>query len=168
MVSRKRWIRLARDNADNKTPMKTSIALIAFLTLFLVACGAASPTQTPGTLPTPFPTYAFVPPTIPPAIASLAASSTLAATVETLDPQKITLGMGRYVALKCGDCHGDAGQGTSNGSPLAGTKLSQDDFINFLRTGGTVGSSHLYSTNRLSETGGENIYLYVLSLAGGK
>ena len=149
--------------------MKTStIALVALLAVFLAACGAASPTQTAGSTPTLFPTYAFNPPTLPPAIASLASSATAAATLAAPDPERITLGMGRYVALKCGDCHGDAGQGTSKGSPLAGTKLSQDDFINFLRTGGTVGDSHLYSTNRLSETGGENIYLYVLSLAGSK
>jgi len=148
--------------------IKSSTALLAFLILFLAACGAAKPTQTPEPTATPFPTYSFVSPTLPPAIASLASVSTEAATTATPDSQKIELGKGRYVALKCGDCHGDAGQGTSKGSALAGTKLSQDDFINFLRTGGTIGTDHLYSTNRLSETGGENIYQYVLSLSASK
>ena len=136
--------------------------------MILTACGGASVTKTPEPTVTPFPTYLFVSPTVPAAIASLASAGTEAATTATPDPQKISLGKDRYVALKCGDCHGDAGQGTSKGSALAGTKLSEDDFINFLRTGGTIGTDHLYSTNRLSETGGENIYQYVLSLASSK
>src|SRR5258708_8509947 len=114
-------------------PMKTSIALVALLAVFLAACGAASPTQIAGSTPTLFPTYAFNPPTLPPAIASLASSATAAATLAAPDPEKITLGMGRYVALRCGDCHVDAAQATSKGSPLPGTKLIHNHFINSFR-----------------------------------
>ncbi len=83
-----------------------------------------------------------------------------------LDPQAVERGHDRYVALQCGSCHGENGEGTDQGSALAGTALSQADFISFLRSGGTVGSSHQYSTNRLSDSGGRNLYQYVLSLSG--
>jgi hypothetical protein len=45
--------------------------------------------------------------------------------------------------------------------------VTQDQFIDFLRSGGTLGNAHLYSTNRLSDAGGKNLYLYVLSLGTG-
>src|SRR5215475_2108564 len=148
--------------------MKKSTILFTLMALLLAACGKPAATATPAATITPFPTYNFVSPTVPAALASLASASTEQASVSTPDPARIDLGKARYVALQCGSCHGDAGQGTAQGSALAGTKLSEDDFINFLRTGGTVGSTHLFSTNRLSETGGENIYLYVLSLGSSK
>lgn len=82
-----------------------------------------------------------------------------------LDPVAVERGKGRYEALECGSCHGVNGEGTDEGPALAGTELSQDEFITFLRTGGTIGNDHLYSTNRLSESGGRNLYIYVLSLS---
>ncbi len=140
--------------------------LLSLLALLLSACRAA-PTQSAPT-PTAFPTFNYVVPTVAPVVLTVVSQAATASSTAAPDPAKIDLGKGRYVALECGSCHGDAGQGTPKGSALAGTKLSQADFITYLRSGGKVGNSHLYSTNRLSETGAENLYLYVLSLGPSK
>ena len=146
-------------------PLRNSIVLIVVLVLLASCGGAARPTTPPQATITQIPTYAYVPPTEAPVIqTAVIATSTVAAGGNTPDPQRIEAGKGRYEALQCGSCHGDKGQGTDKGSALAGTKLTQEQFIDWLRTGGKLGNAHLYSTNRLSETGGQNLYLYVLSL----
>lgn len=144
------------------------LLLLCMVSLVLAGCGGAA-TDAPTPLPTftPIPTFQFVPPTAIPAIATAAAATAVAPTAQTteLDPQMVERGRDRYVVLECGSCHGENGEGTENGSALAGTTLSEDDFITFLRTGGGLGNDHLYSTDRLSERGGRNLYAYVLSLS---
>jgi mono/diheme cytochrome c family protein len=137
------------------------------LPLTLISCSpapAASPTPVRPTL-TPFPTYQFVPPTQPPQLATLAGTAATSNGDPSLDPERVTRGQDRYTALECGTCHGANGEGTDQGSMLAGTTLSEEDFVSFLRSGGNVGSSHQYSTNRLSDSGGRNLYQYILSLS---
>jgi mono/diheme cytochrome c family protein len=117
-----------------------------------------------------FPTYAYVTRTEAPQIATAAAATAAAATQRAsegiLDPVAVERGLGRYEALECATCHGANGEGVEGeGSALAGTTLSEADFIAFLRSGGTIGVSHQYATNRLSESGGKNLYQYILSLA---
>lgn len=159
---------------DKIKPMtNTYISKYRFITIMLLglalsACRPAQP-ATPQATPTAFPTYGFVPPTEAPSIVTIAAETATAVSTQALDPDKVALGKSRYVALECGSCHGDQGQGTAKGSVLAGTKMTEDEFISFLRSGGKLGNDHLYSTNRLSDAGGKNLYLYVLSLtASGK
>lgn len=144
---------------------------IGLIVPLLAACGGAS-TSTDGNRPltvTPIPVYQYNAPTEPPQLATIAAQTAAAqGSSAGLDPQAVERGRDRYVALECGACHGDSGEGTDRGQALAGTTLSEDDFISFLRSGGTVGSSHQYSTNRLSDNGGRNLYQYILSLSSGE
>ena len=151
-----------------------SAILFALLVLLLVAaCSpqAAGPTNTPAATNTAyaFPTYAFNQPTEAPAIATAAAGTAAARATSqsqtvSLDPEAVERGKGRWDALECGSCHGANGEGTDDGSALAGTTLTEREFVDFLRTGGTIGNDHLYSTNRLSTGGVANLYQYVLSL----
>jgi mono/diheme cytochrome c family protein len=122
---------------------------------------SGAPTQTM------FPTYQFVAPTEAPQMATLAAATSAANTSNqtALDPDKVALGKDRYTALQCDSCHGANGEGTDKGSALTALTMSEDDFISFMRSGGKVGSSHQYNTNKLSENGGKNLYQYLLSLA---
>lgn len=149
------------------------IYLLALLCLLMAACNprpsvtqTAEPTVTPTTI---LPTHAFQQPTDPPAlVTSVAATRTAAAAnapESALDPQMIERGKGRYEALECGACHGANGEGADDAPALAGTTLDEEAFITFLRTGGTIGNDHQYSTNRLSESGGRNLYIYILSLS---
>lgn len=154
--------------------MKRSIAVAVAVLLIAVvsACGSKpAATGVPKPTDTVVPTYVYQAPTEPPVFASLnkteqpteqAGSSTEAATV---DPELITRGQGRYVALACGSCHGDQGEGTDKGSALVPLKLDENGFVKFLQTGGGLGNSHLFAGNKLSETGAHNLYLYVVSLA---
>lgn len=120
---------------------------------------------------TPFPTFAFVAPTNPPVFNQTAestpeatAGATAEAVVSDLDPVAVERGLGRYEALECATCHGANGEGTDDGSALIGLALSETDFITFMRSGGEIGTSHQYSTDRLSERGALNLYQYLLSL----
>ncbi len=146
---------------------------VAVLLIVVSACASKpAATDVPKPTDTVVPTYVYQAPTEPPVFASLnktaqpteqVASSTEAAA--TVDPELITRGQGRYVALACGSCHGDKGEGTDKGSALVPLKGSEADFIKVLQTGGGMGNSHLFAGNKLSETGAHNLYLYVVSLA---
>jgi mono/diheme cytochrome c family protein len=140
-------------------------AVMLVTAVLLAGCGSPS-NSTESTRPTvtPIPVYEFVAPTEPPQLATVAALTAAANTGDNLDPELVERGRGRYEALECGTCHGVNGEGTDDGPALAGTALSEDDFISFLRSGGTIGPDHQYSTNRLSDSGGKNLYLYILSL----
>jgi len=129
---------------------------------------AAEPTIT--ATPFQFPTYAYNAPTEAPQVATASAATAIAATERAsagaLDPVAVERGLGRYEALECGTCHGANGEGIEGQGPaLAGITLSETDFIAFLRSGGTIGVSHQFATNRLSESGGKNLYQYILSLS---
>jgi mono/diheme cytochrome c family protein len=142
--------------------------------MLIASCSpqAAGPTATPTETATPFvfPTYAFNPPTEAPQIATAAAATAAAraaaaaAAAVALDPVAVERGKGRWEVLECGSCHGANGEGTDDGPALAGVELEEEAFINYLRTGGTLGNDHLYATNRLSEGGIRNLYQYILSL----
>lgn len=146
-----------------------SLILAGLLILIATACGSRS-APTPTTVqatPSPFPTYNFVQPTEPIALTE-AATAPADTSAQTLDPDKVAAGKGRYEALNCGSCHGADAKGTDKGKALVPNKLTEDQFIDFLRSGGKLGNDHLYSTNRLSDTGGKNLYLYIMSLSAGK
>jgi hypothetical protein len=147
-------------------PRPTARAITCLLIFVLAACRPAA-TQTPPTA-TPFPVFNYVSPTPQSVFLTEAVQSPTPGGSPTLDPDKVSLGQGRYVALACDSCHGADGKGTDKGSSLIGMTMSQDDFITLLRSGGKMGSSHQYSSNRLSEAGGENLYVYVLSLSQSK
>lgn len=132
------------------------------LAILLAGCGGAASTPAVPTS-TPIPTYRFDTPTVPPPVATAAATMTTADQT-VLDSALVATGKGRYEALACGECHGPNGEGTDKGSAMSASKQTEDEFISFMRSGGTVGVSHQYSTNRLSENGGRALYQYLLSL----
>jgi len=142
----------------------TLLALMGIMMMMVAAAcgGAANTSTTPIATFTLIPTYVFVGPTDAPAVATAAA--TLSSQTSALDPQAVERGKGRYEALECATCHGAAGEGTDDGASLITSTLNETDFISFMRSGGSIGPDHQYSTNRLSETGGKNLYQYLLSL----
>jgi mono/diheme cytochrome c family protein len=150
---------------------KYIIILIGLMATALAgSCSSApAPTET-GRLSTltPIPTFQFVQRTAAPPIATLAATviATASDASTELDPEKVARGKDRYEVLECGSCHGANAEGSDNGSALIESVLNEEDFISFLRSGGTVGSSHQYSTNRLSDGGSRNLYTYIRSLTG--
>ena len=136
--------------------------IIVILAFVLVACGAAEIEGTPQPTVTAFPTFEFVAPTNPPEFEATA--SVDEAVDATPDTRLIDRGRGRYEALECASCHGDNGEGTDDGGALTDLELSETDFISFMRSGGDIGSDHQYSTDRLSQNGSTNLYLYLTSL----
>ena len=146
--------------------------LISIAALTFAACGggssqpSATATKEP---PTPFPTFAFVEPTNPPVFDQTStetpASDVGESALMTLDPKEIDRGRGRYEALECGSCHGENGAGADGGKSLLDFVLLEDDFITFMRTGGDLGPSHQFSTDRLSNSGSRNLFQYLVSIA---
>jgi len=143
--------------------MKKSL-LIALLIAFAAACGSQQPAATVSP-PTTIPTFAYLTPTPFAVIATALATETEQQQSSAVDPTAVALGANRYTALGCDTCHGAQGQGNgSQGPALVPMTLSEDDFITFLRTGGKLGNAHLFASNRLSDEGAHNLYLYVKSL----
>lgn len=162
--------------------------LLLVLVLILVACGGDDGGTTSGDngddsvdsqsvdaepTNTPFPTFAYVAPTNPPVFnqdeeaTEEASDQDTEASVE-LDPRLVERGLGRYDALGCAECHGEAGVGVDGEEDLLDFALSEDNFITFMRTGGDLGNDHQFSTDRLSENGAKNLYQYLLSIAQGE
>ena len=89
-----------------------------------------------------------------------------------INPTSVARGLRSWDNLECASCHGENGEGGAdeiNGTQapsLLEMTLSEDEFIDWLRTGGTLGNDHLFSTDRLSNSGGKNLYQYILSLSG--
>ena len=141
------------------------VMISLLVALILAACGGNSapaiPTQTI------IPTYSFLTPTpfaaIETAVATTAADVTAEATAG-LDPEVVARGKARYDALACATCHGANGEGTDKAKPLTTFTMSQGNFVTFMRSGGKIGPTHQYATNRLSITGGAALYQYLLSL----
>lgn len=131
--------------------------------LALSGCGGASGATAFPTATT-IPTFSYVIPTEAPAVATVAAATSVAQAGSGLDPQAVERGRGRYEALECATCHGENGEGTEDGSSLITSTQSEEDFISFMRSGGDMGPDHQFSTNRLSESGGRNLYQYLLSI----
>lgn len=135
------------------------------LSFIIAACGAQNASTPTSALPTAttIPTFSFTQPTEAPQVATAAATLASAQTSE-LDPVAVERGRGRYDALECAACHGDNAEGTDFGSSLIESTINEADFIAFMRSGGGLGSLHQYSTNRLSDSGGKNLYQYMLSI----
>jgi len=142
------------------------------LALVLAGCGGGS-SATAIPTSTIIPTYNYLTPTpfaaIETAVATTAAettaeATTVEATTAALDSDIVARGKTRYDALACASCHGANGEGTDKAKALTSITMSQDDFVTFMRSGGTVGPTHQYATNRLSISGGAALYQYLRSL----
>lgn len=156
----------------------------AFLSVFVLAsCGGAgntnaptdtvasgNPTENTNSSGAPatigIPTFQFVEPTVAAQVATAVVEETASATAEatSVSSEAVDRGRGRYEALACAECHGENGEGNDKGPSLLDYDKSLDDFVGFMRSGGSMGSEHQYSTNRLSQSGSENLYQYLLSL----
>ena len=152
--------------------------LLMALVLAIAACsgGGSQSNETPSPAPptkTPFPTFEFVEPTKAQVFEQTEETPEAPETAPTdagdepvsLDPKMVERGRGRYEALECGACHGVNGKGSDQAESLLDFSLSEDDFITFVRSGGKLGTDHQYSTDRLSDSGSRNLYLYLVSLA---
>jgi hypothetical protein len=137
--------------------------------IVLAGCGSSGPGATPLPTATTIPTYVFEVPTEAPSVGTAAAATRTAAVSgqTALDPLVVERGKGRYEALECVSCHGAIGEGTDKGSALVNYTKSEAEFIDFMRSGGTLGPDHQFSTNRLSDSGGKNLYQYLVSLRTG-
>ncbi len=143
--------------------MKKTLLATLLLLLFVAACNSKNATPLPS--PTTIPTYAYASPT-PFAIMSTVAASTSEAQQVAFDPTDVAHGQAKYTQLGCDQCHDADGKGNgSKGPALVPMTLSEDDFMTMLRTGGKLGNAHLFASNRLSDTFGHYLYLYVKSLS---
>lgn len=145
---------------------RTLFPLLSLILLLLVsACGGASnSTPAPTAVrPTVIPTYQYVSPTPMPARPTVAATATPEAADTSADAEAISRGADRYVSLGCAECHGENGAGGS-AKALAGTTMTEDAFLAFLRSGGGLGGTHQYASNRISNGGVHNLYVYLVSL----
>jgi mono/diheme cytochrome c family protein len=88
-------------------------------------------------------------------------------TPASADEKLIERGKMLYEKNECGSCHGDSGEGLSDqGSKLAGTELSAEEFEDILRTGGRgrLGNEHLYGTSAITSSGIKAVYAFLQSL----
>lgn len=70
-----------------------------------------------------------------------------------------------YTTRKCGECHGANGEGVPDkGSAVAGTTMTEQEFTDLLRTGGDIGSDHLYGPMTISPSGVTAIHAWLQSL----
>jgi mono/diheme cytochrome c family protein len=137
---------------------RTSTLLISLLILLLAAaCGGNQQAATPMPTITSFPTYEYITPTSMP--------TRVPATQEASGVDTVALDRGRqrYEALECGTCHGANAEG-GDAAALAGLTMSADEFLTFLRSGGGLGTSHQYASNRISNGMTNNLYQYLVSL----
>jgi mono/diheme cytochrome c family protein len=150
------------------------LAVMASALLVLSACGSSD--KTPKATSTPLPLFQEVEtPTVPAIMATAAATKTVQTTnTAELNPTAVARGASSWDRLECASCHGAAGEGGAgeiDGTPapsLQHLTLTEDQFIDWMRSGGTLGSKHQYSTDRLSNSGGKNLYQYLLSLQTGQ
>jgi mono/diheme cytochrome c family protein len=155
---------------------KTLLSKIGFVLFMLLAACSSSNNQTENQsqvpTPTPLPTlttipfFNFVQPTLPPQMQTIAAETAAPSNSGSSTPIPEP-GRQIYVALECNTCHGEAGEGTDKGSALTSYTKSEEDFVSFLRSGGDVGTSHIYATDRLSDSDAKTLYEYVESMITG-
>ncbi len=86
------------------------------------------------------------------------------------DTEMIERGKGLYENRGCSKCHGEKAEGMSGkGAKLAGTSLTEAEFVDILRTGGKgrLGDEHIFGTSVISESGVKAVYAFLLSLGEG-
>ena len=150
-------------------------AVFLVVLLVLSACGSGSD-KNPRATSTTLPLFQEVQtPTVLSVFATAEATATVGAvSVSTPNPTAVARGASNWERLECAKCHGPNGEGGAgeiDGTPapsLQHLTLTESQFIDWMRSGGTLGSKHQYSTDRLSNSGGENLYQYLLTLQTGQ
>lgn len=151
--------------------LQLRFCLLLIAAVFVAGCGDSGDTapQPPAatiasTRAVAIPTFSFTQPTVAPQVATAAATLVSGSATVEFDAEAAERGRGRYEALGCADCHGANGEGSDEGSPLLDYEGTKDDFITLMRSGGPMGPEHQYASNRLSETGANNIFQFLMSL----
>lgn len=140
--------------------------MLVLLGLTLFACSQSADTADESSaerlVATPLPTLNFKQPT------SMIEKSTPEGDQSQATPAaNLSQGERIYNNKKCGDCHGDQGQGVEDkGKGVAGMSLSEAEFTDIMRTGGKgkLGSDHLYGPQAISPSGMTALYAYIKSL----
>ncbi|MCS7221899.1 MAG: cytochrome c [Anaerolineae bacterium] len=73
-----------------------------------------------------------------------------------------------YESKGCSGCHGVQGEGVpGKAKGLAGTSLTEQEFTDILRTGGSgkLGNEHIFGPQKISPSGVKAIYAYIRSLS---
>ena len=89
-------------------------------------------------------------------------------TTASTSADDLARGSRSYTKNKCADCHGDKGEVIAGKTTKAigGTTLAEDQFDQFLRTGGGLGDTHIFGPGAISPGGMQALYEYVKSLPG--
>lgn len=106
----------------------------------------------------------------PTTVIKAGATATSAATAPAADAEMIERGKGLYESRGCVKCHGEGAEGLSGkGARLAGTSLTEAEFLDILRTGGKgrLGNEHIFGTSVISESGVKAVYAFLRSLVAG-
>jgi mono/diheme cytochrome c family protein len=106
----------------------------------------------------------------PTTVIKVEATATSPATAPAADAEMIERGKGLYESRSCAKCHGEKAEGMSGkGAKLAGTSLTEAEFLDILRTGGKgrLGNEHIFGTSVISESGVKAVYAFLRSLASG-
>jgi len=88
-------------------------------------------------------------------------------TPATADAETIERGRNLFEKKNCVSCHGANAEGMSGkGAKLAGTKLTEAEFEDILRTGGKgrLGNDHIFGPGAISPSGIEAVYAFLKSL----
>ncbi len=89
-------------------------------------------------------------------------------TPATADAETIERGRNLFEKKNCVSCHGANAEGMSGkGAKLAGTKLTEAEFEDILRTGGKgrLGNEHIFGPSAISPSGIQAVYAFLKSLA---
>jgi len=94
---------------------------------------------------------------------------TVVATKTPTPEQAVDLERGKrlYESKGCAGCHGAQGEGIAGKAKgLAGTSLTEQEFTDILRTGGSgkLGSEHIFGPQTISPSGVKALYAYIQSL----
>ena len=100
--------------------------------------------------------------------ASQTQAATTTTTTTSASADDLARGSRSYAKNKCADCHGDKGEVVAGKTTKAigGTTLAEDQFDQFLRTGGGLGDTHIFGPSAISPGGMQALYEYVKSLPG--
>lgn len=142
------------------------VAILLVSTLLISGCDSDNTSEDASA---PDNTGDEVVPTMPAAqFTSVGAQSGLTTTTEltastAVDEASPDLALGeRVFSNRCAECHGDQAEGGS-ANALAGLEMSKADLEDLLRTGGELGSDHLFGTRAVSENGLNAIYAWLQS-----